>query len=246
MKKDTIYSEPLDAVQEFRFDDAVAAVFDDMIPRSVPLYREVQASTARIITDFAQPGSVVYDLGCSTGESLIHIARAFNSAAIPPRAWPTLVGIDSSASMLRRCRERLAAIGLAEQVTLREEDILDAKLENASVILLNYTLQFIPVADRLGLLAQLRRALIPGGALLLAEKITHRVPTVHRAMNELHWEFKREQGYSELEIAQKRTAIENVLIPLSLDENIELLRRAGFREVEVLLKSYTFVSLVAI
>ena len=246
MKKDTIYSEPLEAVEKFRFDDAVAAVFDDMIPRSVPLYREVQASTARIIRDFAQPQSVVYDLGCSTGESLIRIALAFESSDTPPSARPTLVGIDSSPSMLKRCRERLQAVGLEGKVVLHEGDILNAKLENASVVILNYTLQFVPVSERLALLASLRRALIPGGALLLAEKITHRVPTVHRAMNELHWEFKREQGYSELEIAQKRTAIENVLIPLSLEENIDLLRRAGFREVEVLLKSYTFVSLVAI
>lgn len=246
MKKDTIYSEPLEAVQEFRFDDAVADVFDDMIPRSVPLYREVQASTARIIRDFAQPGSVVYDLGCSTGESLIRIARAFEHSTAPPTPMPKLVGIDSSPSMLRRCAERLRVAGCEGAVELREENILDATLEGASVVILNYTLQFIPVSARLQLLTNLRRALIPGGALLLAEKIIHRVPTVHRAMNELHWEFKREQGYSELEIAQKRSAIENVLIPLSLDENIDLLRRAGFREVEVLLKSYTFVSLVAV
>ncbi len=246
MQRDTIYSEPLTAVKEFKFDEAVADVFDDMIPRSVPLYREVQASTARIIRDFAQPGSVVYDLGCSTGESLIRTALAFQDSATPAAARPALVGIDSSAAMLKKCRERLTALGLHEQVELREEDILAARLDRASVIILNYTLQFVPVSERLALLSALRRALIPGGALLLAEKIIHRVPTVHRAMNELHWEFKREQGYSELEIAQKRTAIENVLIPLSLDENIELLRRAGFREVEVLLKSYTFVSLVAI
>ena len=246
MKRDTIYSAPTATVEDFRFDESVAAVFDDMIPRSVPLYREVQASTARIIRDFAQPGSAVYDLGCSTGESLIRIAQAFEASETPLEDRPQLVGVDSSEAMLSRCRERLVSLKLEGRVELRQQDLLSAKLDQASVIILNYTLQFIPVAERLPLLMSLRRALIPGGALLIAEKITHRVPTVHRAMNELHWEFKREQGYSELEIAQKRTAIENVLIPLSLDENVELLRRAGFREVEVLLKSYTFVSLVAI
>lgn len=253
MARDTIFSEPLTSVKPFAFDERVAAVFEDMISRSVPLYREVQRVTAELGARFMGPGERVYDLGCSTGVTLLNLTAVRNrpqstasrpekSSAVP--SWE-IIGVDSSPSMISECERILANAGVREEVRLETADLLTFVPEQARLMVMNYTLQFIEPGSRRSLLSRLYESLLPGGFLLLSEKVTHHLPEAQDALTSLHWEFKREQGYSALEIAQKRDAIENVLVPLTLEENVALLQSAGFSQTEILLKSYTFVTLLA-
>lgn len=237
--KDSIYSKLQEQVKDFTFNEDVAAVFDDMISRSVPLYADVQQATGLLAGLFARPGTSVYDLGCSTGTTIIEIGKR-----VPPSV--KLVGIDNSAPMLHQCRKKLAEAAPALQVELQESDLAEADVSGASVVVLNYTLQFLPPAKREELLVRLYGQMLPGSVLVLSEKIKHQHPAVQEMMTSLYVGFKRAHGYSELEISQKRDALENVLVPFSLEQNIAMLQRAGFAFVEVFLKSLSFCSMAAI
>lgn len=239
MTRDTLFDTPRAVVRPFEFDERVAAVFEDMISRSVPLYREVQQTTATLARAVLRSCDTVYDLGCSTGVTLIALAQALTDETI------RIVGVDGSRPMLDECERELSRAGLTSRVELVEADLLTYRPEDARLVIMNYTLQFLEPAARAPLLATVHRALNPGGAFLLSEKIRHDDPLAERLMTELHWEFKRSQGYSELEIAQKRDAIENVLRPLTLNENLALLADAGFDRRELLLKSFTFATVLA-
>lgn len=238
--KDTIYSQAQSKVKDFVFDADVVKVFDDMVERSVPLYRSVQAASANIAARFLQAEDTVYDLGCSTGTTFLHLLPLIKDPSIQ------CVGVDTSTEMLSTCATNLTHAGYAERVRLLQEDISSTELKGAGIVIMHYTLQFLPVEQRLDLLTRIYQALRPGGLLLLSEKVAHRHPLMSEALNELHWDFKRQQGYSEMEIAQKREALEEVLIPLTSRENETLLFDAGFSEVETYLKWYNFASIVAI
>lgn len=250
MARDTIFSEPLSSVKPFAFDERVAAVFEDMISRSVPLYREVQRVTGLLAAKIVRPGERVYDLGCSTGITLLSVAGACAAEVSPggPASVEPLeiIGIDSSAAMLTECEKNLERAGIRDRVTLETADLLTFTPLSARLLIMNYTLQFIEPHARPALLQRLCGSLVSGGMLLLSEKVVHRLPVAQEVLTELHWSFKREQGYSALEIAQKRDAIENVLVPLPLEENVALLRDAGFSRIELLLKSYTFATVLAV
>ena len=256
MKRDTIYTDPntfpsqedgtreagteKGEIPKFVFDERVVDVFDDMISRSVPLYQEVQVATAKLARRFIRPNSTIYDLGCSTGTTLIELCKEFVSSNIE------IVAIDSSGPMIARCRERLKEHGIADRVTLIHDDIANVPIENASLVVSNYTLQFIRPEKRPAALKRVFQGLIPGGAFLLSEKVRHEHETVQQALTDLHHGFKRSNGYSELEVARKRDAIEDVLVPLTSRENFKLLEDAGFSYIEQFLKWYTFVSIVAV
>lgn len=238
--KDTIYSKAQSKVKDFVFDADVVKVFDDMVERSVPLYRSVQEASANIAARFLRPEDSVYDLGCSTGTTFLHLLPLINDPSI------RYVGIDTSTEMLNTCSNNLTEAGYEGRVLLRNEDLAATPLDNAGVVIMHYTLQFLPVEQRSGVLARIFQSLRPGGILLLSEKVSHRHPLMSESLNELHWDFKRQQGYSEMEIAQKREALENVLVPLTSRENEQLLFDAGFSEVETYLKWYNFASIVAV
>lgn len=237
---DKLYSENLDQISDFVFDKNVAAVFDNMVNRSVPLYTQVQAITAELCFRFAKPGSAVYDLGCSSGTTLALIAKRLSDASV------AVYGVDNSAPMLGECKKKLAHMGLLELVTLLEGDVRDCELKPSSVIILNYTLQFIPPDDRIAALTRIHRHLLPGGILLVSEKVEHRGEKLGGVIRDMHHDFKKENGYSQLEISQKREALENVLQPLTGEANLSLLREAGFAEVELYAKSFNFASFVAL
>jgi tRNA (cmo5U34)-methyltransferase len=239
MKRDILFSLPLSSVKDFAFDENTAAVFDDMIERSVPLYQDIQHATARLCRCLAQDQSRVYDLGCASGTTLVLLAEHLAERPIE------IIGIDNSGPMLEECEKKIAASGWNERILVEQADIRTYQPEHASVIILNYTLQFLPVKERAAVLKRLASGLLPGGALLLSEKVTHRSETLNRVLYDMHHQFKRSRGYSDLEIAQKRDSIENVLVPLSTEENCALLRDAGFREVEVYAKWYNFASFIA-
>lgn len=238
--KDTIYSENFEEVNSFVFNEKVADVFDDMISRSVPLYHEVQEATAAFAARYAAPGSSIFDLGCSTGETLIEVSKHINRSDI------SIVGIDNSSAMLDKCRAKLSSAGNDPRISIVCDDLTNVRLENASVVILNYTLQFLPVNERQDVLNDIYNSLNDNGILLLTEKVSHSNHDVDEIMIDLHHDFKQRQGYSKLEIARKRTALENVLIPLTLEENVNMLKKAGFSTVETYFKWYNFSSVIAV
>ena len=240
MKRDNIYQNPAVSVPDFEFNQQVVDVFDDMISRSVPLYQEAQLATIKLANMFYQPNSTIYDLGCSTGTTLFGLCEAINDPGLK------LVGVDYSKAMLKRCLENLTQAGYKDKVELDCVDITDCKFEKSSVVIANYTLQFIPPQKRLSVLSDIYNSLLPGGVVLISEKVKHEHAKVQEALTELHHDFKRAHGYSELEIAQKRDAIENVLIPLTSEQNFQLLQDAGFEHVVQYLKWYNFVSIIAV
>ncbi len=238
--RDTIYAQTLGDPGLFTFNKDVVGVFPDMINRSVPGYATVISMTGLLAARYARTGTRIYDLGCSLGASLLSAARQPNCQT------NTFIGIDNSEAMLTAARDVLdkEVPGLA--IELIESDILDAPIDNASVVIMNYTLQFVPVASRLSLLKKIRSALAPGDALILSEKIKLDSPTMDDTMIAMHHDFKRAKGYSDLEIAQKRQALENVLIPEPLDIHFERLKKAGFSDGSCWFQCFNFASMIAI
>lgn len=239
VERDRVFCEPRDQVADFAFDEAVAAVFDDMVERSVPSYAEIQRMLAELASQFATEGSNVYDLGCSTGTTLALLRKT-----LPGKV--RLCGIDSSREMLERCEAKFAGAG-GPAIELKLADLEDGILiERASVVLLVLTLMFVRPMNRAELVASIARGLHDGGCLLLVEKVLGEGSVLNRLFIGRYIAFKRRMGYSELEIAQKREALENVLIPYRLHENRDLLLGNGFRSVDVFFKWYNFAGFVAI
>lgn len=238
--RDEVFRNPQAAVADFRFGKNVAAVFDDMVDRSVPFYAEMQRMITEIAADFAAPGTVVYDLGCSTGTTLAAL-----DATLPPDV--KLVGIDNSAEMLDRCRAKLDSHGITRPHELLCADLhRELPLENASVVVLMLTLQFVRPLYRDQLITNIAKGLRENGCLILVEKVLGEDSLFNRLFIKYYYEMKRRHGYSELEISQKREALENVLIPYRLDENRLMLTRAGFRTSEIFFKWHNFAGLAAI
>ncbi|MDY6815097.1 MAG: carboxy-S-adenosyl-L-methionine synthase CmoA [Pseudomonadota bacterium] len=226
--------------EDFRFDASVARVFPDMIRRSVPGYTTIIPMIEVITGQYAQPGSNCYDLGCSLGASTLAMRHGIAHQDCQ------LFGVDNSAAMIERCEHYIALDDSPLPVTLRCEDILDTGLSNASVTTLNFTLQFVPPEHRKELLARIASATRPGGVLILSEKIRFESDQEQDIQTRLHHEFKRANGYSDLEISQKRSAIEQVLIPETLARHRERLSTAGFDQVLLWYQCFNFVSMLAI
>lgn len=237
---DRVFALERSQVSDFDFGGDVAAVFDDMVGRSVPFYAELQRMIVEMGTDFAVPGSHVVDLGCSTGTTLAALDRVL------PRDV-RFIGIDCSADMLERARARLGPNVATRAVELRTANLNDGvEFDNASLALLILTLQFIRPLRRARLMADIYRGLNEQGALILVEKVLGEESLFNRLFIKYYYDLKRRHGYSELEIAQKREALENVLVPYKLLENRELLLQTGFRHVDVFFKWYNFCGLVAV
>ena len=238
-ERDALYAGKAESVGAFEFDESVARVFDDMIRRSVPGYAMTLSLMSLVADRYAQPNTRLYDLGCSLGAGLIALGRDLKTSV-------SLIGVDNSAAMLVRCEENTrSAIG-GHPLEFRCEDIQTTPIENASIVVLNFTLQFIPKKQRLDLLRKIAKGLNPGGVLLLSEKIHFENDRMQEEIFELHHDFKRSQGYSELEISQKRSALENVLIPETVESHKTRLAEAGFAASETWLQCFNFVSLLAI
>jgi tRNA (cmo5U34)-methyltransferase len=237
-EKDQIFQAVDRPVADFAFNAETAAVFDDMLERSVPFYAEMQRMLAQLAADFAADGSHIYDIGCSTGTTL----RLLDG--LPQRV--TLVGLDNSPAMLARAEEALTG-RLRHPYELRQADLNEGlEIRNASVVVMSLTLQFVRPVHREGLLREVCAGINPEGCLLLIEKLVAQESLLNRLYIQHYYEFKQANGYSELEIARKRESLENVLIPYRLEENDLMLRRAGFRAVDVFFKWYNFCGIVAV
>lgn len=241
MIKDTLFSKPLAEISGFRFDEKVVAVFPDMIRRSVPGYETIVSMTGSLAQRYATKDSHCYDLGCSLGASTLAMYKACAEKNC------TIIAVDNSAAMTARCQQLMTDQNVnVELVHLHTADIRETDISNASLVVMNFTLQFIPLVDRLALLRKIYQGLNPGGVLVLSEKIAFSDQQLNQLMIELHHAFKSANGYSDLEISQKRSALENVLSPETLDTHRERLRGVGFSEVDVWFQCFNFASLLAI
>jgi tRNA (cmo5U34)-methyltransferase len=241
--RDSVFLSPDARASDFEFNDEVAAVFDDMLVRSVPCYLEQQKLIREIAARFHVPGTKVYDLGCSTATTLINIAQSLDDSA-------QLVGYDNSEPMLERARENVATANLANRVDLRYADLnadsaaLD--LDGAGVVIMCWTLQFIRPLGRDRLIRRIFDSLGDGGALICCEKILTNDSDMNRFFVDFYYDFKRRNGYSEDEILRKREALENVLVPYRADENTELFRHNGFQIVETFFQWYNFCGFLCV
>ena len=241
---DRLFAQPLPEVPDFVFNEDVVRVFPDMIKRSVPGYPTIVENLGVLAAQFAQPHSALYDLGCSLGAVTQALRRHVKTDDC------RVIAVDNSRAMVERCSEYLHAQDAMFQellpVQVIEADILALDLHPTSLVTLNFTLQFIPPERRLELLTRIRQALLPGGALILSEKLRFEDAAEHELLTQLHVAFKRANGYSELEIAQKRSAIEKVMLPDSLEQHRERLLAAGFSKVVPWFQCLNFASLVAL
>ena len=218
----------------------MARVFDDMLQRSVPMYQECQELAVRWCTQYTKSFTAIYDLVCSTGSLLIRLAET-----LEPSANIKLIGVDNSSAMLKKAEEALKSSPLPCELV--EENLNNnLTITYASVVVLNYTLQFVQPSNRRILLKNIYNALVPGGSLILIEKVNSKIPGLNKTFIDFHHQFKKEKGNSKLEISQKREALENVLIPWTVEQNNHLIQTAGFSTVDLFFKWNNFAGFIAL
>jgi tRNA (cmo5U34)-methyltransferase len=225
---------------DFAFTDAVADVFPDMIRRSVPGYDALISLLGVLADQYVQENSRVYDLGSSLGASTLAIYPHVKERQVE------FICVDNSAAMTQRCKTLLQQYIPAANVKLQCANIETTSITNASLVIINFTLQFLPQAQRLNLLKKVYVGMHSGAALVLSEKLQFADPVQQQQYTELHHQFKRANGYSDLEISQKRAALEQVLIPDTLEEHTQRLEAAGFKQISIWFQSLNFISLLAI
>jgi tRNA (cmo5U34)-methyltransferase len=240
--RDELFADQQMAARDFVFDEEVASVFDDMLERSVPHYAEVQRMVVELAVRFLVDGATVYDIGCSSGTTLAGIAEA-----IPLGCKIRLVGIEPAVGMREQAAKKLAPAGLVHSVEFWSQPVEEyERLPDAQVIVMLYTLQFLRPMVRLRIMRTLYHSLRPGGCLIFAEKILASDPGFRRIFIDLYHAYKNRNGYSATEIACKREALENVLIPFTDEENQAMLREAGFSQRERLFQWYNFAAYIAV
>ncbi|UCE89412.1 MAG: carboxy-S-adenosyl-L-methionine synthase CmoA [Pseudomonadota bacterium] len=237
--RDALYAEPLERLVDFTFDESVVQVFPDMINRSVPGYATVIDMLGILAARYARTNTRCYDLGCSLGAATLAMRRQI---AVDCR----IVAVDNSPTMASGCRTNVCADSAGPAVDVLCADIRDVRIEDASVTVMNFTLQFIAPAERAAVLQKIYDGLRPGGVLILSEKISFEDGAADQLMSDLHDDFKRARGYSDLEISQKRAALEKVLITEPVAAHCARLLAAGFATVQPWFQCLNFVSLLAI
>lgn len=239
MSKDTLYASGLPNA-DFVFDENVVAVFPDMINRSVPGYATIIAMIGTLAAEYAQPGSRCYDLGCSLGAASLSMRHGITADNCE------IVGVDNSEAMVAGCRDAVAKDSGTIPVSVHCGDILDTPVSNASIVVMNFTLQFVRPEARDALLKKIHDGLLPGGLLILSEKIRFEDDALNDLFIEMHHRFKEQQGYSRLEISRKRAALEKVLIPETIAAHESRIQSAGFDTFDVWFQCFNFASMVAV
>ncbi|MEC3880395.1 carboxy-S-adenosyl-L-methionine synthase CmoA [Parapedobacter sp. 10938] len=238
--KDDVFNEVIKKPSDFKFGATVANAFDDMVERSVPYYNEIQRMIIEQVCEFAVPDTNVYDLGCSTGTTFLNLDPLVDERI-------RFVGVDDSKDMLQKCAQKLKEANLKRPYDLKNADLhQDFVIENASAVVLCLTLQFVRPIYREKLIRRIYEGLNPGGVLVISEKILAEDSLFNRNFIKYYYDYKRRNQYSELEISQKREALENVLIPYKLSENTKMLMEAGFSHTELFFKWYNFSGFIAI
>jgi tRNA (cmo5U34)-methyltransferase len=237
---DSVFSEEIKKPSDFKFGATVANAFDDMVERSVPFYNEIQRMIIELAIEHAMPNTNIVDLGCSTGTTMVGL-NAFVEENIK------FIGVDDSAEMLKKCGVKLKQEDFKRDYELILADLHEeVNVENASVVILCLTLQFVRPLYREKLIKKIFDGLVSGGVLIISEKILAEDSLFNRNFIKYYYDYKRRNHYSEMEISQKREALENVLIPYKLSENLKMLREAGFSHTETFFKWYNFSGFIAI
>jgi tRNA (cmo5U34)-methyltransferase len=238
--EDRLYATPREAITQFVFDESVASVFEDMIGRSVPGYSTLLSMFPVLSRYFIKPHTLCYDLGCSLGASTLAMQQGIEQPDVG------IIAIDNSAAMVAKCQQLMQQHAADSDIRVQQADICDVEISNASMVVMNFTLQFIDESVRTELIAKICQGINKGGVFVLSEKIKHEDPAQEERMVSLHHAFKKANGYSELEISQKRSALENVLRPETTGQHLQRLKTAGFSECFVWFQSFNFVSILAI
>jgi tRNA (cmo5U34)-methyltransferase len=240
VKQDNLFSTKKEAIADFNFDAAVADVFPDMLRRSIPGYENIITLLGGLAAGYAQPQSTVYDLGCSLGAATLSVHRHTRSLSLQH------VCVDNSMAMIQRCHAKFQRHLPASSIELICDDIQNIEIKNASVVMLNFTLQFLPKETRYRLLETIYKGLLEGGVLILSEKLIFGDAKVNEQFIDWHHQFKRVNGYSDLEISQKRAALENVMVPDTLETHQARLAKAGFSQTQQWFQAFNFSSLIAL
>lgn len=225
---------------DFVFDENVASIFEDMINRSVPGYSTIIAMIGVLAEEYCQEKSRIYDLGCSLGGATLAAVDRVECQDF------RTIAIDNSSAMIDRLQKKLEGLPrFASKIECRCENLLESEIVDASVVVLNFTLQFIPLTERVSLLSKIYKGMKPGGILIISEKITFPDEKLNQLFIEMYHSFKENMGYSKLEISQKRAALEKVLLPETLDIHRDRLETIGFQSVDVWFQCFNFASMVA-
>jgi tRNA (cmo5U34)-methyltransferase len=239
MPRDRIFAEAEAEAGSFEFDGEVADVFPDMLKRSIPGYAASIRAIGTLASGYVQPGTKCYDLGCSLGAATLAMRQNITAPGCE------IIAVDLAPAMIERCRKIISADGSGVDVSLVEGDVRQITIEQASMVVMNYTLQFLSVGERDEMIGKICNGLIDGGVFVLSEKVVDEDSKVEELLIEMHHEFKRQNAYSDLEISRKRIALEDILIPESIPTHRARLQNAGFRHVGVWLRHFNFVSIVA-
>lgn len=239
-ERDTLFCTPVSQLGDWTFDERVAEVFPDMIQRSVPGYSSILSMIGMLAARFVRPASQIYDLGCALGATSLTIRRNITHPDCK------IIAVDNSPAMVSRCRSLLKSFRATTPIEVIEHDICQMPIDNASLVVLNFTLQFIDPSQRLPLLQTIFQGLQPGGVLVLSEKLNFTDSTIGDLLCNMHLDFKRANGYSELEISQKRSMLENVMLTDSLSVHQQRLQQAGFQHSELWFQCLNFGSLIAL
>ena len=234
MQEDKVFTQKIS--KKFEFDQAVASVFDDMLSRSVPFYDEVRKLIIALILSEQEEGKKVLDLGSSTAKFLLDLHSKMDVKM-------QLKGLDNSQAMLDRAEQKCQAFGAG--IDLELADMLTYDYRQEDIIVANYTLQFIRPMQRVELVKKLYNALNDDGLFIFSEKVVFADKKLDKDLIDIYYAYKKEQGYSEYEIAQKREALENVLIPFTIEENIQMCKDAGFKNVDTVFQWSNFVTFVS-
>ena len=234
-KQDKLFEEGNVSGLPFSFNQEVTEVFEDMIDRSVPGYTTslniIQQQTKKHFIE----QTTIYDLGCSLGASTTALLNAVHENF-------KIIAIDSSESMIKACQNRFKKQMQADQVHFLNEDVLDSEINNASVVVINFVLQFIKITDRSKLFRKIHKGLVPGGILILSEKVHFNSQRQTKEVSDIYHSFKHTNGYSELEISSKRDSLEGVLITETEDKHLARAKDSGFKNPEKLMSNLNFLT----
>lgn len=239
-QKDTLFSKPLSEISDWKFDEKVAHVFSDMVERSIPGYATIINMIGQFADRFVQDNTQIYDLGCSLGEASLSILRHVKNESV------SILAFDNSEAMVDSCKIRLAQYKHQLSYTVLCDDICKISIQNTSFVVLNFTLQFIPRADRLALLQKIYDGLKPGGILILSEKYSFKDHFIDDLLVDVYYDFKRANGYSELEISQKRSMLEKVMLLDSIETHTKRLEEVGFSSISTWYQYLNFGSMIAV
>jgi len=239
-KQDQLYSQPREAITNFAFDQSVVDVFEDMIGRSVPGYSTLLSMFPVISRNFVKEHTRCYDLGCSLGASTLAMAQGIDQSGV------SILAVDNSPAMVEKCKHIIHKHVSNIEVEVRESDVCELPIENASMVIMNFTLQFIEETLRAALIKKIFDGMNDSGVFILSEKIKLDDAVEQSRQISLHHAFKKANGYSDLEVSQKRSALENVLVPETVEQHTSRLKTAGFSEVFVWFQCFNFVSIMAI